>query len=99
MRQDCHNACKVETGLTGRFTTAKQEILDCVRIKLGYLREYSTHNSGSEVIGSALDQRSLGDPANGATGGSYNDSFGHLLSFSFSLKIISWYSGNVVHCL
>src|SRR2546426_7655459 len=35
--------------------------LDRVWIELGYLREYSAHNSDGEVIGSALDQRALGD--------------------------------------
>ena len=54
--QDSHNTCQVETGLTSRFTAAKHKILYSAWIELGYLREYSTHNRGGEVIGSALDK-------------------------------------------
>jgi len=58
-------------------------ILYSAWIELEYLREYRTHNRGGEVIGSALDKSSLGCPANRATGGSNNDSFGHNPFLSF----------------
>src|ERR1019366_2870801 len=73
------HATQVVAGLATGLAVAEDEVLDRVGIELGHLGQYLAHDQCGQVVGPAVDQRTLVGPSDRGPAGGDDYGFGHVM--------------------
>src|SRR5664280_2197270 len=77
--QQRDHAAQVVAGLAAGLAVAEDEVLDRVGIELGHLGQHLAHDQCGQVVGPAVDQRTLVGPSDRGPAGGDDYGFGHVM--------------------